>query len=349
MTSALRPFLHLLLCLSACTTACSQQKAQPETNPQPQTSAGSESDLTPMSTESSAFNSRFHEALAAEDAQALQQLKTEITTWTAKESLDGEQKAYGFHLLGEIAETTEDIPAAIDAYQQAIALNPSMALSMTNLGNLLMEQGRDKEALPLLARATELAPSNAIVWFNHAIALESQDLLEESVTAYRRSLELEPILLAMINLGVLLIPHAQAEAAEWFSKAEVQLTQDKVALSPEERLVYAFTIASGYRKTGHHAEALRILRPYADETLRSRHPSWMIVNEYALILHANQQTQMSIHIVKRACEARQATGCYLWGRMASTRAESSRAFRAYLTIEPEGQHARSVKAYLAQH
>lgn len=68
--------------------------------------------------------------------------------------------------LGLILESEAQPDAAIDAYRRAIqwqeqSVRPSEQPYL-NLGSLLMEQSRAGEAIPLLQRAIELAPGNAI-------------------------------------------------------------------------------------------------------------------------------------------------------------------------------------------
>ena len=68
--------------------------------------------------------------------------------------------------LGLILESEAQPDAAMDAYRNAIhwqeqSVRPSEQ-PFLNLGSLLMEQSRVGEAIPLLQKATELAPANAI-------------------------------------------------------------------------------------------------------------------------------------------------------------------------------------------
>jgi tetratricopeptide (TPR) repeat protein len=68
--------------------------------------------------------------------------------------------------LGLIFESEAQPDAAMDAYSKAIAWQEQSLRSSEqpylNLGSLLMEQSRVGEAIPLLQRAVELAPGNAI-------------------------------------------------------------------------------------------------------------------------------------------------------------------------------------------
>jgi Tfp pilus assembly protein PilF len=68
--------------------------------------------------------------------------------------------------LGLILESEAQPEAAMDAYRKAIAwqeqsLRPSEQPYL-NLGSLLMEQSRVGEAIPLLQKAVEFAPGNAL-------------------------------------------------------------------------------------------------------------------------------------------------------------------------------------------
>ena len=61
-----------------------------------------------------------------------------------------------FRLLGRTYTAKGDTEHAIAAYRAALQLNEEDAWSMNNLGLLLVQAKRADEALPLLAKATEL-------------------------------------------------------------------------------------------------------------------------------------------------------------------------------------------------
>jgi tetratricopeptide (TPR) repeat protein len=66
----------------------------------------------------------------------------------------------GKRILTEMTQQKGDIPKAVQAYEQALALNPRSALTGNNLAYLYSEHGGDKEkALQLAQMAKEEAPA----------------------------------------------------------------------------------------------------------------------------------------------------------------------------------------------
>jgi tetratricopeptide (TPR) repeat protein len=118
--------------------------------------------------------------------------------------------------LGLILETEGQPTAAIKAYRTAIAWQeqgsssprkPSELMNgqlddrqnerlneqpYANLGNLLMEQGQTKEAIPLLEKAIALAPSNAFCHMTLGIAYRQADQLENARSELEKATLLEP-------------------------------------------------------------------------------------------------------------------------------------------------------------
>lgn len=91
-----------------------------------------------------------------------------------------------------VALETTDRRAAIDAYRQALAIDPEHVESWVNLGALLCESGQCQEALELYERAAGLVLDDPSVHFNGALALEDLGLLRDAVNSYERCLLLAP-------------------------------------------------------------------------------------------------------------------------------------------------------------
>ena len=102
---------------------------------------------------------------------------------------------------GVALEATE--PARAEAaYLQALALAPDLASAYLNLGAMWAEAGRFDDLACLSARALVHCPDEALVHFNHAVALDHLERLDEALAGYERSLLLDPSLAdAHYNLG----------------------------------------------------------------------------------------------------------------------------------------------------
>ena len=65
-----------------------------------------------------------------------------------------------FYLEAEKYRLAEDFTTAAELYQHCLDINPDAAEAMYNLGLIHLYMREDTLGLPLLKRATELAPDN---------------------------------------------------------------------------------------------------------------------------------------------------------------------------------------------
>ena len=85
------------------------------------------------------------------------------------------------------------IPAAINHYRRAMALDPYTATDPYNLATLLVGRGSLDEAVSLLRRALELQPDHPQAHNNLGAVLQSQGRIDEATLNFRRAVELEPV------------------------------------------------------------------------------------------------------------------------------------------------------------
>ncbi len=84
-----------------------------------------------------------------------------------------------------------DPEEAVDAYRQALALDPTDADARANLGRLLHAQGALAEAEAEFRQALRYDPDHSTAVFNLGVALQDQGRFEEAREAYRRVLEID--------------------------------------------------------------------------------------------------------------------------------------------------------------
>jgi len=85
-----------------------------------------------------------------------------------------------------------ELAAAQDAFRKALKADASHAGAASNLGALLLDDGREDEALALLAHAVDLAPGEAAARVNLANGLVQASRLAEGVEHFREALRLDP-------------------------------------------------------------------------------------------------------------------------------------------------------------
>ena len=123
---------------------------------------------------------------------------------------------------------------AVQAYLQALEINPNDASAYKNLGDLLVEQGNLEEAIQTYRQALELDPNDASAYNNLGGALVGQGDLEESIRVYRQALELDPNDADIYyNFGRALIGQGNLEEA-------VQVYYQALEINPNDADVYYY-------------------------------------------------------------------------------------------------------------
>lgn len=98
---------------------------------------------------------------------------------------------------------TDEPEAAMDAYRQALEIDPTMVDARLNLGRLLHEAGRTVEAEGHYRNALETRPDDPTALFNLGVALQDLGRPAEAAEIYEKALEIDPALAdAHYNLAV---------------------------------------------------------------------------------------------------------------------------------------------------
>lgn len=97
----------------------------------------------------------------------------------------------------------DDPEAAMDAYRQALEIDPTMVDARLNLGRLLHEAGRTVEAEGHYRNALETRPDDPTALFNLGVAMQDLGRPAEAAEIYEKALEVDPDLAdAHYNLAV---------------------------------------------------------------------------------------------------------------------------------------------------
>jgi len=109
---------------------------------------------------------------------------------------------------------------AIEAYRDALRINPESAPAHYNLGLALYHKGLLDEAIEAYRDALRINPESVNTHTNLGIALYRKGLLDEAIEAYRDALRINPQdALAQLNLGIALKDKGlAAEAAKAFEE-----------------------------------------------------------------------------------------------------------------------------------
>jgi len=97
----------------------------------------------------------------------------------------------GYRLLGRVRAALNEPNEAIAAYRLALSHNPTDVWSMNNMGLLMIQQGRNEEALGPLARAVQIDSTVAVFQNNLGIALEHTGRFVMATEAYKSALAID--------------------------------------------------------------------------------------------------------------------------------------------------------------
>ena len=110
---------------------------------------------------------------------------------------------------------------AIEAYEQAIELDPRYAKAWNNKGISLTYLDRNDAAIQAYEKAVEINPRYAEAWNNNGDTLYAQGKYDEAIKAYNKAIELKPNYVAALNSkGLVLIEFGKYdEAIKEYNKA----------------------------------------------------------------------------------------------------------------------------------
>lgn len=103
--------------------------------------------------------------------------------------------------LYKVAKDLHDLPLAEKALRAAVDLKPDDGDIVYNLGNILSQQKKTKEAAECYRKACSLLPQDADAFFNLGLALKELGEYEEAAAAFRKSVEIAPAADGFSSLG----------------------------------------------------------------------------------------------------------------------------------------------------
>ena len=134
-------------------------------------------------------DARLNLAIALSDRQRLQEAEEHLLLLLRQES--GHVGAW--ITLGVTKVRVGDSAGALEAFRQAVMLDPDDGHARKNLGALMAKEGMDlAEAADHMSRAAILLPNDPQVWFNLGKLQEELAHLDAAHQAYQRVIDLNP-------------------------------------------------------------------------------------------------------------------------------------------------------------
>ncbi len=101
-------------------------------------------------------------------------------------------KAINWYEKGRLLEQQRNLSGAERAYRKAIKINRDFVEAYNNLGNVLLDLGRVKEAANSFRKALSFNPDNSMLLNNMGISQQELGNLEPSIKWYRKAIESDP-------------------------------------------------------------------------------------------------------------------------------------------------------------
>ncbi|HEU4340653.1 MAG TPA: tetratricopeptide repeat protein [Candidatus Binatia bacterium] len=175
-----------------------------------------------------------------------------------------EDSAFVFYKRGLGYYEKKDNDGAIDAYNQAIKLNPNYAVAFNDRGNAYLNKKDYERAIQDYSDAIRLAPGYAVAFFNRALAHQSKNDHERAIQDYDRAIELRP------NYSAAFHNRGNAYRAKQDYDRAIREYDEAIRLNPNYALAFnnrarAYHAKGQYdRALGDHESAARLEPKAAD-------------------------------------------------------------------------------------
>lgn len=152
-------------------------------------------------------------------------------------------------ILGEAYYHSGRHRRAIDAFHEALRINPRLESAWYNLGVAYGNSSQRMRAIDAYREALRINPLDEAAWYNLGIAYDDSDMYTQAIDAYRQALRITPTdQQAWINLGLAYSKSNQGtQAAEAYRRA--------LRINPQETKAW-FGLGIAYAIAGQRDQAL---------------------------------------------------------------------------------------------
>lgn len=172
------------------------------------------------------------------------------------------------------AAQQEDYEAALRAFRELLAENPTLAGAYTGIGDVYERKGDLELAEPAYARAVALDAGDFTAVSSHGRVLEALGRLRDSVLAYQRALTIRPRDLdSNLAMSRLMILTEQPDSAVVFAERAVKI-------DPQSGRAH-LQLARAFSKAGRGDEAIREYEASCELVEPPSEVMLTLVNEYA--------------------------------------------------------------------
>ena len=173
------------------------------------------------------------------------------------------ENPWGFYMYGLSAWKSGDHDRAIEAFDEALKLDPNHRKSLLNSARVLLETEKPQEALDRIERVLSIDPASGEALRLQGRARSELGQVTEAIDAYQRAIALDDRdVWAMNNLGLIYIQQARSDEALGPLARAVELRSDAPVF--QNNLGMALEL-SGHTSAARHAyaSALEVDSAYA--------------------------------------------------------------------------------------
>jgi tetratricopeptide (TPR) repeat protein len=149
---------------------------------------------------------------------------------------------------GDRYARAREFDKAIDAYRQALHINPAMATAQHGLGATYLNMGRPADAIEPLKAAARLDPQNAIVHMTLGIALAALRRADEAIVEMNEARSLAPQNPRVHNELGNVLHNSFGRIDDALASYEEARRLDRVAARPRRRRARALCLGQGIRQ-----------------------------------------------------------------------------------------------------
>lgn len=155
--------------------------------------------------------------------------------------------------IGDISTNHKRFGEAIDAYRQALNINPQDASVWYNLGWVYSKNNRYKEAIDAYSQAISINPEYASAWSNIGIVYSDQNRYTEAIDALRQALQIDPESITSWN--------AIGAAYSWQNRHEeaIDAFLQALRINPKDTQTW-YNLGLAYSTSGDKASAMETMK-----------------------------------------------------------------------------------------
>jgi tetratricopeptide (TPR) repeat protein len=187
-----------------------------------------------------------NKALLLAENQNWEGLKDHALHWI--EAMPGNYNAWA--TLGSAYDKLGQAAQAIEAYQQAIRINPRSFETWTNLGCVYHKSGQADKAIDAYQQAIQISPEIDMIWFDLGSAYHKSSQTAKSLEAYLQAVRINPEYAeAWYSMGNVYSELGQADKA-------IVAFQQTIRINPEHNQAW-FKLGNGYMQSNQTDNAIK--------------------------------------------------------------------------------------------